>query len=301
MKKFSIGIIVFALLIGLNYNSVFAKDGSSDLNNNSEKVAVSNKDNNDETVEGNLSEENKVKADALKKDETPAQGTGDDSEDTSTPDQDDTTVPEDKYYDVTFINFLGEKVVKHVKEGDTVEPPMESFTDTGWRWLDENGKEFDFNTPITRNMTIIMHAWSRVKMPPIDRYPSFGIQFLVDGKSLVDEDNYNNKVWDFGYGKLKGLPVVKKEGYDFLGWFDKNGKQWKEGMEVTDVSELEEWVYIDEYDEECVVRLYARWGNIEVSDVSPKTADSNNIWLYTSTLFLSIVSFNTIRKKHRHY
>jgi hypothetical protein len=283
MEKFSIGIIVFVLLLGLNYNSVFAKDGSSDLNSSSENVLVSNKGNSDEAVEGNLSEENKVKSDALRN-EDGQEGSGEQSQDpqadpgqegsgeqTQDPQND---PPQEVYYKVTF-KYGEQTIVEHVKKGDKATEPDLEFYDKKSYWADEQGYHFDLNTPITRDIVLTLER------EPDCIYP---VSVNVNCYSNEGNKKYRYIIRMFKGNELE-LPKKTRAGYEFLGWYDKSGKQWKNGMIV------EEPLF-----------LYARWKKLDFIQtsytVSPKTADDNNVLMYGLVLLVSIVTFIGVKRKN---
>ena len=112
-------------------------------------------------------------------------------------------------------------------------------------WADEEGNEFDFNTPITKDR-ILEAVFSLDEWPPIPESP-YNITFNSNGGSKVKEQ------------VIKRGAIIKKpqdptkSGYYFWGWYTKDGKKWDFSKSPTGD-----------------MTLYAHWGKY---DKSPQTSD----------------------------
>lgn len=156
----------------------------------------------------------------------------------------------EEYFDVTFIH--GKTTIKKVKKGEKVSPPNVKLSpNTRAEWYDELGKKFDFSTPITSNMTLTLEV-VKIHVHPWVVH----IQFHSNGGTKVKDMEVAEP------GNIHHLPTPTKKGHKFLGWFDKSGKKWKEGMTT-----------------KHPLDLYAKWKKNEDSSRQAgqsKTGDSSN-------------------------
>ena len=113
-------------------------------------------------------------------------------------------------YVVTFDMQNGEpKFEQRVKKGNTAyepsAPKKEGYVFLGWYY---NGEIFDFNTPVTNNMTLIA-GWEGIKVKYTVRFENEGEvkTYTVEKDGLVIEPN-----------------EPTKEGYVFLGWYLNDNK-----------------------------------------------------------------------------
>jgi uncharacterized repeat protein (TIGR02543 family) len=192
-----------------------------------------------------------------------------------TEDGQDDTEQQDVFYNVTF-KYDGKVVVVQIKEGEKVTPPViRKIKNTIVSWSDNDGNTFDFNTSITSNITLTLH-----RNIEIIENSTFHIFFYTNGGTKVDAITVirvKNKIPLY-------LPKTTRAGYEFLGWFDTNGKKWEDG--ITDYSEKD-------------TDLYAHWQKIEYTDTSPKTADENNIILYALMLICGAVICGIMRNRNK--
>jgi uncharacterized repeat protein (TIGR02543 family) len=185
------------------------------------------------------------------------------------------TQDEDIYYNVTFVGYK-ETLVKKVKAGETVVPPTYDLP-VKYYWVERENpeNEFNFSTPITKDL--ILDIVLETKKSPI---PYYDIEYKTNG-GTINGQTIPTQVGDI----LSGMPTSTREGYSFLGWFDKNGKLWKNGMKISGS-----------------MTLYAKWEKNQVvkvnSEVSPKTADDNNVLMYGLVLLVSIVTFIGVKRKN---
>lgn len=97
-----------------------------------------------------------------------------------------------------------------IKKNSKIEKPQDPQKDgyifDGWT-LD--GKEFDFNEKITKNIKLVANWLKNTNEPEI----FYQISFDSNGGDNVEDF----KVAD---GKITKLPVPERDGYKFLGWFD---------------------------------------------------------------------------------
>jgi len=169
------------------------------------------------------------------------------------------------YFIVTF-DCDWKIVTKKVKSGETVTPPkIEVGKYERVVWYDEEGEKFDFNTPITRDITLKMSIFGDQVDPPM--------------LYIIFHTNGGSKVEDIGLrlgNPIEYLPRTKKEGHKFLGWYDEDGKEWKTGMIP-----------------EGTMDLYAKWeknpttGGTPKTTTAPKTGDNSNAPLYIGIMILA--------------
>jgi len=173
---------------------------------------------------------------------------------------------EDEYFNVTFV--YEETVVKKVKSGEKVIPPkIQVGPNDNVYWIDEDGEIFDFDIPITRNITLTLELTVNKVDPPICY-----IYFHTNGGSGV----INYLSLRLGNAISSPLPKTTKAGHKFLGWYDEDGKEWKTGMIP-----------------EGTMDLYAKWEKKPTTvespktTTAPKTGDNNNTLMYIGMMILS--------------
>ncbi|MCR5066489.1 MAG: InlB B-repeat-containing protein [Erysipelotrichaceae bacterium] len=109
-------------------------------------------------------------------------------------------------YTVTFDSQGGTAVVEQkVGKGKTVtrpsDPTREGYDFMGWFY---NEKEYNFNTPVKQNFTLIAR-WNESKF----------VTFIVDGEEIAKEHILN--------GRVTFPQAPAKDGFAFVGWKDDNG------------------------------------------------------------------------------
>jgi hypothetical protein len=185
----------------------------------------------------------------------------------------------DVYYEVSF-EYKGKVIIQKVKSGEkATEVEFPSLKGKTYCWVDENDNKFDFNSTITANIKL-----TAIVMPEMHGEKEYDLYFYKE-----KSDKTGIKMHIKGSNTYLTLPVVKKAGYDFIGWYDENGRLWKNGRGNPEETSF----------------LYAHWQKIQPVqtnyNVSPKTADENNVMLYTLMLFMGVVVFGIIKNKNKGY
>ncbi|MDR1017810.1 MAG: InlB B-repeat-containing protein [Lachnospiraceae bacterium] len=188
-----------------------------------------------------------------------------------------TPIENEQYYTVTFM-YDNKTEVKNVQRGDLVVPPeINVKQDEKAFWRDvETSYYYDFSKPIEKNLTLEL---------VIEGIPENGPQ-PIPVKIILNVNGGNPlqaSIWRGHRGDIiKSLPSPLRDGYNFIGWYDENGKKWVNGMKIR-------------YN----ITLKACWQKIQPVqtnyDVSPKTADENNVMFYTLMLIFGAVAFGIVR------
>lgn len=130
-------------------------------------------------------------------------------------------------------------------------------------WVDKNGDVFDFDVPVTKDLTL--YARFEYYGGPIPPEKRFLISFDSCGGSPVK----NQQIVDGD--KIKRPESPSKKGYRFLGWYEKDKERWN----------------FDTAPDRSMT-LYARWqkqdgaaknSNKGYGDRSPQTSDNQNLLL----------------------
>lgn len=136
-------------------------------------------------------------------------------------------------YQVVF-NSNGGSRVKTITTGllNTIDKPddptKEGYIFTGW-YLDD--EKFTFDTKLSKNITLTAH-WEKEEVPThILRFDTLGGSKIHD--ITVEEGSI-----------LGNVPVPKKEGYEFIGWFYHN-KEFDFTKEI-----LEDMTLVAKYEKE---------------------------------------------------
>lgn len=129
-------------------------------------------------------------------------------------------------YTVTFDSNGGSVVSSvQVKKGDKVSKPSEPTRDdyifSGW-YL--NDTLYDFDSAVLENITLVA-KWSS-KEDGITAVKSYTMKFDSNGGSTVSDILVEN-------GVIKELPTPVKDGYKFVGWFNKNNEEVTVGSTIT--------------------------------------------------------------------
>ena len=143
-------------------------------------------------------------------------------------------IPQPNTYTVRFDTGEGSKVdPQTIIEGKTVirpaDPSMDGYDFQGWL-LD--GKDYDWNTPITGDMTLTA-SWKKHEEPkPV----THTVSFYTDGGSMVAQQTVND-------GETVTVPdTPTKNGYTFSGW-TLNGEPYDFNLPVTaDITLKATWV-----------------------------------------------------------
>ncbi|OSG88683.1 cell wall/surface repeat protein containing internalin domain [Bifidobacterium adolescentis] len=143
-------------------------------------------------------------------------------------------MPQPNTYTVRFDTGEGSKVdPQTIIEGKTVirpaDPSMDGYDFQGWL-LD--GKDYDWNTPITGDMTLTA-SWKKHEEPkPV----THTVSFYTDGGSMVAQQTVND-------GETVTVPdTPTKNGYTFSGW-TLNGEPYDFNLPVTaDITLKATWV-----------------------------------------------------------
>ena len=114
--------------------------------------------------------------------------------------------------EVSFDSLGGTKVETiKVKKGSTItkpeNPTKEGYSFIAWM-LD--GEEFNFDKKITKNIKLTA-KWKE------ESGIIYTISFDTDGGNKVDNIKVKN-------GKINNLPIPEKNGYTFVGWYNKTEK-----------------------------------------------------------------------------
>lgn len=139
----------------------------------------------------------------------------------------------DILYTVTF-NTNGGNFISGVKvvAGGKVKKPT-TPTKTGYKFVkwELDGKTYDFNTPITENITLkaIWEAKEEVK-----------ISFDVDGGKQI------NTITSYKGDKVGTLPTPEKEGYIFDGWYEGEVKYTENAVLYEDTKLKAKWILKEE-------------------------------------------------------
>src|SRR5690606_3770095 len=113
------------------------------------------------------------------------------------------------------VNFVVEGVVELVKDV-LLNTNINAFVPTIPRgkdfvgWFDENDVEFDFDTPITRHMTLTAK---------FEALPQYTVSFNLNGGT--GDDDYSDQVLFLGDLVTKPADPTK-DGFTFVGWFTDN-------------------------------------------------------------------------------
>ena len=130
-------------------------------------------------------------------------------------------------YNVTFSTMGGtptiptQKVPYNGKVTDPKQPTREGYRFTGWYTDTACTQKYDFNTIVTRNMSLFA-GWEEIKPTPI----SYTVKFDSDGGTTYPDQ----KVESGDTATYPGTPV--KEGYTFVQWF-LNGEPYDFDTPVT--------------------------------------------------------------------
>ncbi len=133
-------------------------------------------------------------------------------------------------YTVTFNSAGGSAVASQkVTRGDTVEKPANP-TNEGFKfkgWYTEDAKKYDFNTPVTGDLTLYAH-WTVDGDAPV----SYTVTFNTAGGSEV-------KSQVVACGEVVKRPAdPTKEGFTFDGWFTSDGEKYNFNTPVMETTEL---------------------------------------------------------------
>lgn len=129
-------------------------------------------------------------------------------------------------YTVTFDSNGGSVVSSvQVKKGDKVSKPSEPTRDgyvfSGW-YL--NDTLYDFDLAVLEDITLVA-KWSS-KEDGNTAVKSYTMKFDSNGGSTVNDILVEN-------GVIKELPTPVKDGYKFVGWFNKNNEEVTVGSAIT--------------------------------------------------------------------
>lgn len=194
----------------------------------------------------------------------------------------DTTIVAETFV-VTFKDRHGNKMKEViVKKGDIVEEYIPDLPENkvyfGWIIDDEN-TEFDFNTPINRDIKLILSCKSK----PYEEMYTYQINF---------DSNYDEKI-ETTYEDTAAIKTAINEpktptrnNYKFLGWYTEKdgGKKWNFQKDETDGP----------------MTLYAHWqyiGNLNLT--SPKTGYNIQITVVVLILSLSSLGFAVAKIKEQ--
>ena len=135
-------------------------------------------------------------------------------------------------YIVTFDSYGGSyfstQYVEHGHRAERPEPPVkEGFIFEGWHT--EDGGWFDFNTPITRNITLTAYWYERW----------YTVKFDSNGGSHVSTQSVE-------YGNMAERPEPPvKEGFTFEGWYTEDGGWFNFNTSITsDITLYAQWTKI---------------------------------------------------------
>ncbi|MDR0890867.1 MAG: InlB B-repeat-containing protein [Endomicrobium sp.] len=202
--------------------------------------------------------------------------------DDTTEDNDEQQEEDSIYYSVTF-KYQGKVIdIKQVKEGEFVTAPninLKKYEHITWE-DSSTGEVFDFSTPIMSDKLII--GSRDIIAPPGEPERFWTLLFDSNGGSEIADSP-----WKLSYSDLPlNLPKTTRDGYIFLGWYDVHGVKWVDGPVKNQKNTV----------------LIAHWQKIQMNyDVSPKTADGNNIMLYTFMLIIGAVVCGIVRKRNKEY
>lgn len=120
-------------------------------------------------------------------------------------------------YKVTFDSNGGTSVKSQtIKKGETAKRPddpiKDGYTFSGWYIDINNDLEYNFETKITKTITLIA-KWIENE----SNNSSFTITFNTDGGNNIEQIVVEN-------GVITNLPTPIKEGYNFLGWYSEDNK-----------------------------------------------------------------------------
>ena len=151
------------------------------------------------------------------------------------------------YYTVTFDTDGGSAIdAQGVISGKTVNKPTDPTKEgyTFFRWLDKDGKPFDFSTPITEDITL-KASWL------MDTYSVKFYRCVGDETPFCFYNvSYNNTIGN--------APSPTREGYIFKGWYY-NGKPFDFNTKVTcDMDVYAEWEAIA-HDYKITEGAHASW------------------------------------------
>lgn len=184
-------------------------------------------------------------------------------------------------YTVTFESNGGSEVdPQTVLEGETAEKPEDPTQDgyyfTAWCMDDSLTEEYDFETPVTEDITLYA-MWTIV--PPVPT--TFTITYELNGGTL-DGQTGTIEI-EVEEGTEITLPKPERDGYTFDYW---KGSKYEAGASYTVEGDH---------------TFTAQW--ISNSDIPPKTGDSSHVNIWITLLVLSTMGLcGTILagKKRRH-
>jgi len=127
-------------------------------------------------------------------------------------------------FTVTFNTDGGSSINSQtVEDGKTLNvpnsPTKKGYTFVGWYY---NGEEFDFNTAITKNITL-KAVWKKSSSTETTKYT---VTFNTDGGNSINSQTVLKN------GKVVKPADPKKDGYTFLGWYY-NGSKYDFSSKVT--------------------------------------------------------------------
>lgn len=156
-------------------------------------------------------------------------------ENPETPDNPNTPdTPEVTKYTITFDLDGGEGdfASYEVDENATISKPTSNPTKSGYvfkGWVDSNGNEFNFDTPITSNTTIKA------------KYNQLFTVTFVDGEEVLQTETIENG------NKVNVVEGPSKVGYIFAGWVDSDGNEFNFDSPITSNTTIKAKYVIDRY------------------------------------------------------
>lgn len=144
-------------------------------------------------------------------------------------------------YVITFDTNGGNKIVnQNVKEGELVKKPnaptKDGYIFVGWSY---EGKDFDFSTPISKDI-VLKAIWKKEE----DNKITYVVKFDTDGGNEI-----SSQIVTKGE-KIKEPPEPTKDGYEFIGWYNKNKKYNFENKVYKDLILIVKWKELENKSEE---------------------------------------------------
>lgn len=133
-------------------------------------------------------------------------------------------------FDLNYDGATGAPEDQEIDSGETVEKPSNptrtGYNFGGWYTDAECTTAYDFNTPVTEDITLYA-KWNKNKKPvPVDK--EYTVSYDSNGGTEYDKETYK----EGETVKLDKVPV--KDGYEFTGWYsDKECTKKVESIEVS--------------------------------------------------------------------
>ena len=142
-------------------------------------------------------------------------------------------------YQVIFKNYDGSVIVVMVEQENTVskpvDPTFEGYTFICWSTSQSSKQEFNFNTPITDNITL--YAWFEKNIVEPTKY---SVTF-INGSSVYNSSNVIE-----GYKVVKPATNPSKTGYNFVCWSTSQSSKQEFDFNTPIINDIKLYAWFEE-------------------------------------------------------